>query len=117
VLAAIEEALTARVLPGPIDAWKGRHLGDLPEDPPIAVIREADRSLVMRPDSNDLIETAPLGDRLEAPSPSEIELRTALCRACQHYRNGNDQCGLCGCAFVVAERARSAVARCPRGRW
>ena len=117
VLAAIEEVLTAQVLSGPIDVWKGRHLADVPGRPAIAVIRESDRSLVMRPIGNDLIETPPLDDRLEAPSPGEIERRIGICRACPHYRSGNDQCGLCGCAFVVAERTRSAVARCSGGRW
>ena len=67
-LAAIDEVLRAQVLDGPIDAWKGRHLADIPGRPAIAVIREADRSMVMRPGGNDLIETAPLDDRLEAPS-------------------------------------------------
>jgi hypothetical protein len=117
VLAAIDEVLRAQVLDAPIDAWKGRHLADVPGRPAIAVIREADRSLVMRPGGNDLILTAPLGDRLEAPSPGEIERRGALCRSCPHYRIGNDQCALCGCAFVVSERTHSPVARCPRGLW
>lgn len=116
-LAAIDEVLRAQVLDGPIDVWKGRHLADVPGRPAIAVIREADRSLVMRPGGNDLIETAPLYDRLEVPSPGEIERRIGICQACPHYRPGNDQCALCGCAFVVAERTRSPVARCPGGRW
>lgn len=117
VLAAIDDVLRAQVLDGPIDAWKGRHLADVPGHPAIAVIREANRSLVMRPGGNDLIETAPLDDRLEAPSPGEIERRVGICLSCPHYRSNNDQCGLCGCAFVVAERTRSSVARCPGGRW
>ena len=117
VLAAIDDALRAQVVDGPIDVWKGRHLADIPGRPSIAVIHEANRSLVMRPGGNDLIETTPLDDRLEAPSPGEIERRTGICRACMHYRPAIDQCALCGCAFVVAERTRSSVARCPGGRW
>ena len=117
VLAGIEEALAARVLPGSIDAWKGRHLSDLPDAAPIAVIREADRLLIMRPSGNDLIETAPLNERLLSPSPSEIECRATICRVCPHYRADSDRCGLCGCAFVIAERVASSVARCPESRW
>ena len=117
VLTAITEVLSARVLPGPIDAWKGRHLSDLSDAPPIAVIREADRSLILRPSGNDLIETAQLDERLPPPSPAEVEHRAALCRACPHYRAESDLCGLCGCAFVIAERVASPVARCPEGRW
>jgi hypothetical protein len=117
VLAAIDEALAARVIPGSIDAWKSRHLSHLPDAPPIAVIREANRSLIMRPSGNDLIETTPLDERLPPPSPAEIERRAAACRACPHYRADSDRCGLCGCAFVIAERVASPVARCPEGRW
>lgn len=117
VLAAIEEALAVHVLPGPIDAWKGRHLSDLPGALPIAVIREVDRSLIMRPSGNDLIETAPLDERLPPPGPAEVEHRAATCRACPHHRADCDRCGLCGCAFVIADRAASPVARCPEGRW
>jgi hypothetical protein len=116
-LVAIEEVLSARVLPGLIDAWKGRHLSDLPDTPPIAVIREAGRSLIMRPTGNDLIETTPLDERLPAPNPAEVERRDACCRACPHYRAESDRCGLCGCAFVIAERVASPVASCPGGRW
>ena len=117
VLAAIEVALTARVLPGSIDTWKGRHLSDLSDAPQIAVIREADRSLVMRPVGNDLIETTPLDERLPPPSQAEVERRAALCRACHHYRADSDRCGLCGCAFVITERVASPVAHCAEGRW
>jgi hypothetical protein len=77
VMAAIDEAMRARVLPGSIDAWKGHHLADVPGRPAIPMVRETDRSLVMRPGGNDLIETAPLDDRLELPSPGEIERRTS----------------------------------------
>jgi hypothetical protein len=117
VLAAIAEALSARVLPGPIDAWKARHLSDLTNAPPIAVIREADRSLIMRPNGNDLIETTPPDERLPPPNPAEVERRAISCRACPHYRADSDRCGLCGCAFVIAERVASPVARCPESRW
>ena len=117
VLAAINEVFAAHVLRSPIDSWMGRHLSDLPDAPPIAVIREPDRSLIMRPSGNDLIETAPLDERLPPPSPSEIEHRASICRACPHYRADSDRCGMCGCAFVIAERARSRVARCPEGGW
>lgn len=119
VLATIDEVMRARVMPGSIDAWKGRHLADVPgwSAPEIIVVREADRSLVMRPTGNDLIETASVDDLPPAPSPEEAELRAGCCRACPHYRTGNDQCAMCGCAFVIAERVRSRVARCPEGRW
>ena len=117
VLAGIEETLAARVLSGSIDAWKGRLLSDLPDAAPIAVIREADRSLIMRPSGNDLIETTPLDERLPPPSPVEVERRAALCRACHHYRADSDRCGLCGCSFVIAERVASPVAHCLEGRW
>jgi hypothetical protein len=117
VLAAIAEVLTARLLPGSVDTWKGRHLSDLPDAPPIAVIREADCSLIMRPSGNDLIETAPLDERFPPPSPVEVERRAALCRVCHHYRADSDRCGLCGCAFVITERVASPIARCPEGRW
>lgn len=119
VLAAIDEAMRARMLPGSIDAWKGRHLADVPgwTAPEIIVIHETDRSLVMRPTGNDLIETAPLEDLPPAPSTEASEQRAGCCRACPHYRIGSDQCALCGCAFVIAERVASSVARCPEGRW
>ena len=117
VLAAIEDALKARVLPGPIDAWKSRHLSDLPNAPPIAVIREADRSLIMRSSGNDLIETAPLDEPLQPPSQAEAERRAAICRACHHYQADRDRCGLCGCAFIIAERVASPVAHCLEGNW
>lgn len=117
VLAAIEEILCARVLAGSIDTWKGRHLSDLPDGPPIAVIRETDRSLIIRPSGNDLIETSPLDERLPPPSLAEIEHRADTCRACSHYRANSDRCGLCGCAFVITDRVAAPVARCPEGRW
>ncbi len=50
-------------------------------------------------------------------SEDVIVHRSATCAVCPRYRAGNDQCALCGCAFVVAERIRSRVARCPEGRW
>lgn len=118
VLAAISEVLHGRIVqPGPIDAWKSRHLSDLPDAPPLAVIREPDRSLIMRPSGNELIETAPLDERLPSPSPAEIERRSTLCHTCPHYRAESDRCGRCGCAFVIAERVASPVAHCPEGRW
>jgi hypothetical protein len=119
VLAAIDEATRARVLPGAIDAWKGRHLAEIPgwSAPEVIVVREADRSLVMRLTGNDLIETASLDDLPLAPSPEEAERRAGCCRACPHYRVGSDQCAMCGCAFVITERVHSRVARCPEGRW
>jgi hypothetical protein len=117
VLAVIAEALSARVLPGPIDAWKGRHLSDLPDAPTIAVVREADRSLIMRPSGNDLIETTLLEERLPPPKPAEVERRATCCRSCPYYRADTDRCGMCGCAFVIAERVASLVARCPKGQW
>lgn len=119
VLAAIDEAMRVRVLPGYIDGWKGRHLTDVPgwSAPEVIVVREADRSLVLRPTGNDLIETAALEDLPPAPSPEEAKRRADICRTCLHYRAGNDQCAMCGCAFVISERVRSRVARCPEGRW
>jgi hypothetical protein len=50
-------------------------------------------------------------------SEDMVAHRSAVCAACPRYRAGNDQCALCGCAFVVADRIRSPVARCPEGRW
>jgi hypothetical protein len=50
-------------------------------------------------------------------SEDVIVQRSTVCRACSRYRAGSDQCTLCGCAFVVAERIRSPVAHCPEGRW
>ena len=52
------------------------------------------------------------------PLPDETILRrSAACAQCSHYRARSDQCGICGCAFVVAERIRSPLARCPENRW
>jgi hypothetical protein len=50
-------------------------------------------------------------------SDDVIVSRSSACAACPHYRPGSDQCAICGCAFIVAERARSLVAHCPEGRW
>lgn len=47
----------------------------------------------------------------------QAEDRIAICHACPHYRADSDRCGLCGCAFVIAEWAASHVARCPEARW
>jgi hypothetical protein len=47
----------------------------------------------------------------------EAARRVALCRACPHYRADSNRCGLCGCAFVIAERIASLVAHCPEDRW
>ena len=119
-IAAIEEVLTRmRVVAGSIDAWKGRSVSAIPgwSNPQTIVLREPDRSLVMRETGNDLIDTAPLEDRPSPPPAEEIERRRASCLACDRYRPGNDQCSLCGCGFIVAERIRSPVARCPGGRW
>jgi len=115
-----DEVLTRlRVVPGPIDAWKGRSVSAIPgwSKPETIVLREADRSLVMRETGNDLIDTGPLEDRPSPPTAEDIERRRASCLTCDRYRPGNDQCSLCGCGFVVAERIRSPVARCPGGRW
>jgi len=57
---------------------------------------------------------------VEEPSrldPAVITVRMEACHACPHHVPAMDRCRLCGCAFVVAERARSRVARCPEGRW
>ncbi len=119
-IAAIEEVLTRlRVMPGSIDAWKGRSVSAIPgwSKPETIALREADRSLVMRETGNDLIDTSPLEDRPSPPTAEEIERRRASCLTCDRYCPGNDQCSLCGCGFVVAERIRSPVAHCPGGRW
>lgn len=118
-IATIDEVLTRlRVVPASIDAWKGRSVSAIPgwSKPETIVLREADRSLVMRETGNDLIDTAPLEDLPSPPTAEEIDARRASCLACDRYRPGNDQCSLCGCGFVVAERIRSPVARCPM-RW
>lgn len=118
VVAAIAEAMQAHVMPGPIDPWKGRHLSEVPGHiAPVVVVREGERSLILRPSGNDLIETAPLGERMPPPIPAAIERRTGICQTCSHYRAESDRCGLCGCAFAVAERVQSPVARCPEDRW
>lgn len=120
VIAAIDEVLThMRVAPGPIDLWKTRHVSSVPgwQASMTMVVKEADRSLVMRPNGNDLIETTPLDAVRPKPAQDEIDRRVTICRTCPHYRAGTDQCALCGCGFVVAERTRSPVARCPGDRW
>jgi hypothetical protein len=117
VLATIGDVLRAQVLDAPIDAWKGRHLAAVPGKPDVAVIREAERLLVMRPMGNDHIEIDPVDDLPPAPLPDEIARRAAICCSCQHYRASNDRCALCACAFVVAERSRSPLARCLGGCW
>jgi len=120
VIAAVEEMLTRmRVVPGSIDAWKGRSVSSIPgwTKPETIVLREPDRSLVMRETGNDLIDTAPLDDRLSPPTAEEVDRRRSTCLACDRYRPGNDQCSLCGCGFIIAERIRSPVAHCPGGRW
>jgi hypothetical protein len=81
------------------------------------VIRESGRSLIMRPSGHDLIETAPLKDRLNTPSPGEIQRRAGICHVCPRYRADSDRCGLCGCACIITERVASPVAHCLEGRW
>lgn len=120
VIAAIDEVLTrVRVVPGPIDLWKARPVSSVPgwQAGMTMVVKEADRSLVMRPNGNDLIETTPFDAVRPMPTQDEVDRRATICRACPHYRAGNDQCALCGCGFVVAERTRSPIARCPGDRW
>ena len=119
VLATIAEALSARVFPGPIDSWKARPVTEVPNWQPdeVVVIREPDRSLILRPGGNDLIETAPLNDLPPRPSDTDIAARAAACQTCPDYQPGADRCRRCGCGFVVAERTRSRFARCPAGRW
>jgi hypothetical protein len=119
-LAAIEEALSrTRLVPGTIDIWKRRPVSAMPGWRPgeTLVMMEPQRSLILRSTGNEMIDTSPLADQPPLPSRAEAERRAAVCRACPHYRIGNDQCALCGCGFVVAERTRSAVARCPGERW
>jgi len=119
-ISAIEEVLTRmRVVPGSIDTWKSRTVSTIPgwSSPEITVLREPERSLVMRETGNDLIDTTPLEDRPSPPTAEEIDRRRASCLACDRYRPGNDQCAMCGCGFVIAERIRSPVAHCPAGRW
>ncbi len=59
-----------------------------------------------------------------APMPSAVPItpeqaarRITACRSCSSYRADSDRCGMCGCAFVIAERVISPVARCLGGRW
>jgi hypothetical protein len=119
-LAAIEEVIArTRLVPGAIDRWKRRHVSAVPgwHQGETLVLKEAHRSLIMRPSGNDLVDTVPLDDTPPFPSHAEADRRAAICRACPHYRAGNDQCALCGCGFIVAERTRSPMARCPGDRW
>jgi Glycosyltransferase family 9 (heptosyltransferase) len=120
VLAAIAEVLTrVRVVKGAIDLWKSRSVSTFPgwSSPEVLLLREPERSLLLRETGNDLIETAPLPARPVPPTSAEIDRRQAACRACTSYQPGSDRCALCGCGFVIAERTRSAVAHCPGGRW
>ncbi len=120
VLAVIDDVLThLRVATGAIDVWKSRSVSTFPEwtRPEIIVLREAERSLVMRETGNDLLETTPLPARPMPPTAAEITRRRESCLACTSYRPDSDRCALCGCGFVIAERTRSAVAHCPEGRW
>jgi hypothetical protein len=48
---------------------------------------------------------------------TDIATRSATCHACARYDAQRDRCGLCGCGFVIAERVRAPLARCPEGRW
>ena len=120
VLAVIDDVLTrVRVAEGAIEMWKRQPISAFPgwSTPEIIVLREAERSLILRETGNDLIETTPLPARPMPPTAAEITRRQASCRACVSYRPGSDRCALCGCGFVIAERTRSAVAHCPGGRW
>lgn len=116
---AIAEAMDARVIAAPIAAWQGQHVATVPgwAASAIIVVRELGRSFVMRAGGNDLIETAPLAERPEPIAPAEVARRESCCHACGHYRAGSDQCGLCGCGFIVAERVASPLASCPGGHW
>ncbi|TVR43460.1 MAG: hypothetical protein EA402_09615 [Planctomycetota bacterium] len=119
VLAIIAEALSARVLPGPIDPWKARPVTEVPGRQPVevVVIREPDRSLILRPAGNDLIETAPLADRPPQLSTADITARIATCQACPDYHAATDRCQRCNCTAMLAQRTRTRFARCPAGRW
>lgn len=50
-------------------------------------------------------------------TPEQAAQRNATCRTCPRYRPESDRCGLCGCAFVIAERVVSPVACCPEAHW
>ena len=56
---------------------------------------------------------------LAAPAapPVDPAPRLAACHACEHYREGVDRCGLCGCADTMTRRAASPFGSCPGGRW
>jgi len=97
-----------------------RLLADLgwPADQPAVRVVGGIGSLVLRADTAPVWE--PHVQIIVGQEPVAPELgaaREAACTVCPHYRSETDRCGLCGCGFVVAERARSAVARCPGGRW
>jgi len=124
VLRVIDDVLTrvrvfAEAGAGAIDVWKRRSVSDFQgwSRPEILLLREAERTLVLRETGNELIEAAPLSARPVPPTSEEIARRRASCLACVSYQPGSDRCALCGCGFVIAERIRSPVARCPGNRW
>lgn len=120
VLAALTEVMTRlQVTPGPIAPWRSSQVSRVPgwQTGQTVVVKEAERSLIMRPGGNTLIETSPLPPTRPVLAPGEPERRRAACRACAHYRQERDRCALCGCGFIIAERIHSRVARCPGGFW
>lgn len=50
-------------------------------------------------------------------SPAVAAQREHVCFACTYYQPNVDRCALCGCGWVVRDRARSPVAHCPDQRW
>lgn len=120
VVHALSEVMTrTQIVPGPIAPWQSSPVARVPGWQPgqTVIVKEAERSLIMRPSGNTLIETSPLGTAPRALAPGDAERRRATCQACTYYRPGSDRCTLCGCGFVIAERVHSRVARCPGGRW
>ncbi|MBA3936253.1 MAG: hypothetical protein H0X38_02240 [Planctomycetes bacterium] len=120
VLTALIEVMTrTQIALGPIAPWRAHHVSRVPgwEAGQTIVVKETERSLIMRPEGNVLIETSPLPPARPAIPVHERERRRATCRACAHYRAGSDRCAVCGCGFVIAERIVSRVARCPGGFW
>lgn len=119
VLAAIDGPCA----PASYPALSTRHLADVPgwSAAEVIVVRETDRSLVMRCDRPATTSSRRRRSMI-CRQPHRRKKRSSVliadcCRVCPHYRAGNDQCAMCGCAFVIAERVRSRVARCPEGRW
>jgi len=123
VLFAIDEALSRlRVVPGDIDASKGRHVSAMPSWQPgeSLVLTEECRSLIMRPIGNDLIETCPVDDAVESSPPRASDVDTQatrqhICDGCERWTAG--RCGAAGCPCALLGRSDLVSSRCPLGKW